>query len=227
MRRDELLEMLAEGAPRVTALIGGGGKTTLLFALGDFMARRGKRVVLTTTTHLGYAAQAVSPASPAELNGAIRPGKALLAAYPDGARHKMTGIPLEWYSALQVDHILVEADGSRCRPLKVHRAFEPVLPPDTGLLVQVAGLSALGRPAGEAVHCYDIVGLSPEAPVDEETVAALLERGFGKAGFSGPKLALLNQADTPELVRRGENIAAALAQRGFPAALTCLKGRKD
>lgn len=48
MKRAELLERLYLRLPRVTALIGGGGKTTLLSALGETCARRGERVLLTT-----------------------------------------------------------------------------------------------------------------------------------------------------------------------------------
>ena len=68
MNRVKLLETLGQHLPRVVALIGAGGKTTLLHAWGDMLARQGKRVVLTTTTHLGWEPGTCSPASPEELN---------------------------------------------------------------------------------------------------------------------------------------------------------------
>lgn len=221
MKPGELLEELSAELPRVTAIIGGGGKTTLLHALGEFMAQKGRKVVLTTTTHFGPDDRALSPASPAELNAALEPGVPLLAAYPQG--HRMTGAPVEWYPELEADHILVEADGSRCRPLKVHRSFEPVLPPDTGLLLQVAGLSALDRPVEECVHCWEVAGLSPVQPVDEALIAALLMRGFDHTGFDGRKLAILNQADNLQLRRRGESAAKYLKDMGAEARVTALK----
>lgn len=221
MRAEELLEELTRGLPRVTAITGGGGKTTLLHALGEFLARRGRKVVLTTTTHFGPDSRALSPDSPAEVNAALRPGQPLLCAYPQG--HRMTGLPVEWYPELECDYILVEADGSRCRPLKVHRSFEPVLPPDTGLLLQVAGLSALGRPVGECVHCWEAAGLSPVQLVDEELMAALLLRGFDRTGFDGPRLAILNQADNLQLRQRGQIVAERMMDMGAEARVTALK----
>lgn len=221
MRADALLAELAGGLPRVTAIIGGGGKTTLLHALGDFLARRDRRVVLTTTTHFGPDSRALSPASPVELNTALRSGVPLLCAYPQG--HRMTGLPVAWYPDIEADHILVEADGSRCRPLKVHRSFEPVLPPDTGALLQVAGLRALGRPVGECVHCWEVAGLSPVQLVDEELMASLLLRGFDHAGFAGARLAILNQADDPQLRERGRIAAELLKEIGADALVTALK----
>ena len=79
MKRAELLERLYLRLPRVTALIGGGGKTTLLSALGETCARRGERVLLTTTTHLGWMPEAVCPDSVENLNRQLVPGRAVLA----------------------------------------------------------------------------------------------------------------------------------------------------
>lgn len=224
MKKTDVLRALARDLPRVCAVIGGGGKTTLVLALGAYLAARGRRVVITTTTHMGWRSDVVSPQSPEELNGQIRPGRAVLAGLPGEAAHKMTGIPAGWYGALQADHILVEADGSRRRPLKFHRAYEPVVPEDTGLVIQVAGLSALDRPAGEALHCWEQSGIPADQIVDEHCVAALLRRGFHRAaGASVCGLALLNQADTPELAARGGEIARLLRAEGFEAVVTALK----
>ena len=224
--RRPLFEALGQQLPRVVALIGGGGKTTLLYGLGDWLARQGERVLLTTTTHLGYDPAVVSPDSPAELNRALAPGRAVLAGRPDGAGHKLTGIPADWYGVLEADHILVEADGSRGLPLKYHRPFEPVVPPGTGLLIELAGLTALGRPVGETVHGWQASGVDREQIVEEACIAALLERGMKASRFTGNRLALLNQADTQALARRGARIAGLLRQRGIDACVTRMEERE-
>ena len=167
MKRAELLERLYLRLPRVTALIGGGGKTTLLSALGETCARRGERVLLTTTTHLGWTPEAVCPDSVENLNRQLIPGRAVLAGHPDAEHYKLTGIPTTWYAQLRVDRILVEADGSRCLPLKYHRTFEPVMPPDAGLVIELAGLAALGRPAGEVLHGWREAGIDPVRTVEK------------------------------------------------------------
>ena len=223
MKRAELLERLYLRLPRVTALIGGGGKTTLLSALGEMCARRGERVLLTTSTHLGWMPEAVCPDSVENLNRQLIPGRAVLAGYPDAEHHKLTGIPTAWYAQLRADRILVEADGSRCLPLKYHRTFEPVMPPDAGLVIEVAGLAALGRPAGEVLHGWREAGIDPVRTVDEALCAALLERGLSAARSEAPKLVLLNQADTPALQVQGEALVRRLEERGVEAYVTQLK----
>ncbi len=47
--------------------------------------------------------------------------------------------------------LLIEADGSRQRPLKAPAPYEPVIPSWVDGVVVVAGLSGLGQPLGEAV----------------------------------------------------------------------------
>lgn len=77
-------------------------------------------------------------------------------------------------------YILVEADGSRNRPLKAHRSFEPVIPESTALTVCMIGASGLGKPISESVHCPDIfcrlTGADPEAPADAASIAMALNK---------------------------------------------------
>lgn len=224
MNRAKLLETLGQHLPRVVALIGAGGKTTLLHTWGDMLARQGKRVVLTTTTHLGWEPGTCSPASPEELNAVLsRQSGPVLAGYPDPSGRKLTGIPQDWYSRLEADHILVEADGSRGLPLKFHRSHEPVVPRDTGLLVELAGLTALDRPVGEVLHGWQEAGLAPESPVTEDLMARLLLRGLEVARYEGRTLVVLNQGDTPALEDRGDRIVDILKKQGVLAYVAHLK----
>ncbi len=50
---------------------------------------------------------------------------------------------------LQVTHVLVEADGSRGRPLKAPAEHEPVIPASTDVVVAVVGLSVIGQALSE------------------------------------------------------------------------------
>lgn len=49
MRGDE---KLAERERRVISLVGGGGKTTTMYALAEIFREEGKKVIVTTSTHL-------------------------------------------------------------------------------------------------------------------------------------------------------------------------------
>ncbi len=136
------------------AFVGGGGKTSLLFALGA--ALPGRRI-LTTTTRI-FAAQ-MSRAevvifftaehaedAEAKIGEALdEVGVCLVVGGIVG--DKAVGVPPElpgaWLARPDVDFVLVEADGSRMRPIKAPAAHEPVIPPETTLVVPVVGIDAL------------------------------------------------------------------------------------
>lgn len=215
------LKPLALRLPRMTALIGGGGKTTLLYLLGKMLEEQGKSVLITTTTHLAQDDCAVAPESINELNGLLAPGKTVLAGYPAEDR-RMIGIPAEWYTQVKADHILVEADGSHRLPLKVHRADEPVIPGGTGLALQVAGLSALGKRSDEVVHRPEEIGLYEPETVRPELIAFLLLRGAKQCPCKC--VAVLNQADDAFLRHQAFEIKSILEEEQLHAIVTKLKG---
>ena len=214
--------------PKLAAVIGGGGKTTLLFKLGLQLAASGAAVLLTTTTHPAWPPPAddafCAPSAPEELASAARPGTLVLAGYP-AESEKMVGLSPEFLASAckSFGHVLCEADGSRRLPLKWHRADEPCIPAGTDLLIQVVGLSALDRPAAEVLHRHELSGLPPAHRIAEEDIARLMLRAFAHCGVSCPALALLNQADTPQLRARGEAIARTLRANGYPAATGMLR----
>lgn len=211
--------------PKVVSLIGGGGKTTLLYLLGLSLAQSGAAVLLTTTTHLGFpppdGVPFFSPASKEELCEAAEKGKAILAAFP-ALRGKVQGIPNEWFRPAMAayDYILIEADGSRNLPLKWHHSHEPCIPPETELLIQLSGLSALGKRAEDVLHRQPSSFLAKDRIITAEDIAALQMRAYAHTGFPGRKISLLNQADTAALEAEGRHIAALLAEEKT-AAYTC------
>ncbi len=135
------------------ALVGGGGKTTLLHALGDQLAGR---IVLTTTTKMGAAEHFGRPVlldpSDVDLVAATSSGPAIVWRRTDG--DKAIGVePARcdaWFAV--ADHVIVEADGSRGRPFKAPAADEPVIPSTATLVAHVIGVDALGRVIADQCH---------------------------------------------------------------------------
>ena len=132
----------------------------------DGAGRPRGRVLATTTTamFLGQL-RAVGPVlfAPARsdllaaLPSAMAPGGAVAAARDLGEAGKVEGLPPEWvdeaWAAGIADLVLVEADGSKGLSFKAFGPHEPQVPSETTLIVQVAGLDALGAPLDEAhVH---------------------------------------------------------------------------
>ena len=189
------LHRLLDVQPGVTAVIGGGGKTTLLDTLVRELSP-GARVILCTTTHIlpPLHLPVLDPASPQALAEALDRTLCLCLGAP-AAEGKLTAPSLPMAALAEAaDYVLVEADGSRQRPVKAHLPHEPVIPPEAGRTILVAGVSGLGRPAAEAVHRLErfcrITGAAPGDPVTVQSLAALLRgEGLGDAVF-------LNQAES-------------------------------
>ena len=219
-----------ENLPRWITIAGSGGKTTLLFALGEELATRGRRVLLTTTTHLAFPPPDGVPFASvcrAEKLPDLTPGRPLLWGLPgEGGRMTGPGADELRAAAFRFDHVICEGDGSRCLPLKWHRADEPCLPPETRLLFYVAGLSALDRTVGETVHRFELSPWKGEERVTEEVIAALVLRALRHSAPSCPVQVLLNQADTPALQVRGEIAARIIREAGYSCAVCALQRRK-
>lgn len=176
---------------RFIAVIGSGGKTTLLRALAQ---RLPGTVVLTTSTHMypfpGMpmvdAGGVGTPENRRRVTGELRAALADSRVVCLGKRlssGKLSGpsevVPFGALLSL-ADYVVVEADGSAGRPLKAHRPSEPVIPACATMTVGVVGASGLGMPVSRACHCPDLfcalAGCGPDAPVRPEHVAAVVNR---------------------------------------------------
>lgn len=145
----------------LVSIVGGGGKTTTLFALGEQLPGR---VVLTTTTKMGSERDEGVPvlvgASDPELDAHLTTTPTAL-VWSDRTGHRAEGVsPTDcdrWFSSGLADHVIVEADGSRRKPFKAPYAYEPVIAEQTTTLLACIGAHALGRPIGESCHRADAV----------------------------------------------------------------------
>ncbi|WP_298034744.1 selenium cofactor biosynthesis protein YqeC [uncultured Dysosmobacter sp.] len=172
------LAELLEIRPGVTAVIGGGGKTTLLRTLGSELSS-GHSVLLCTTTKIFPFPDLPCARTEAELEVLRRDHRLLCAGTPVPGTGKLTA-PLSSMAKLAdvFDYVLVEADGSAQRPIKAHALHEPVIPRETAQTILVVGASGFGQPIAQAAHRPEryaqIVGLPQEASVTPETEAAVL-----------------------------------------------------
>lgn len=175
------LAELLEIRPGITAVAGGGGKTSLLRTLGEELVRQGYRVLLCTTTKIFPFPGVENLISPGEkaLGAALSARRLVCAGAPVPGTEKLAApeLPMERL-ALLADFVLVEADGSAQRPMKAHAAYEPVVPPEANQTVLVAGAAGFGRPIAEAAHrpalYARLAGLPETAAVTPEAEAAVL-----------------------------------------------------
>ena len=106
------------------------------------------------------------------------------------------------------DYVLVEADGARGLPLKAHAPHEPVIPPEAGRVILVAGAAGFGHPIGEVCHRPGLYAALAGAGEDE-IVTPPLAASVIKAGGWG-EIVFVNQAETAERRALARALAAAL-----------------
>ena len=233
-----LINSLCSTPKGVISIIGAGGKTSLMFCLAKEISRAGGTVLTTTTTKIFFPDKTLSPetitaASAPDLIEKSKAGLKRHSHFSAGRHHDLVSGKLEGFSpdiidALRqaglFDWILVEADGSRQKPLKATDVHEPVIPASTTCLVLVAGLDSLGLPLDEAhVHRASIfsknTGLGLGLIVDEPSIAASISLELKKAaGFCTAldHILVLNKADTPAEIESGRCIAGLLKGTSGP-----------
>ena len=232
---EPLADILGLAGRELISLVGAGGKTSLMFALAGELALAGQRVLVTTTTHIFRPAGEVvlepDPAALAEtLAGRPLPGESLVLAKgekPTSYGAKLFGHEPEVIDSLWLDqtaeYVLVEADGSKRRPLKAPRKHEPVIPAQTTAVAGLIGMSALGQKADEETvfgfrEFVELTGLEPGEVVRPEHAAALIihPRGLFKSAPPEANLVVfLNQAEAEESRLAGLEIIRILGQERF------------
>jgi probable selenium-dependent hydroxylase accessory protein YqeC len=208
----------------VTSVIGSGGKSSFL---KYFAEKLNGSVILTPSTHMlpfpgiplvKADSEADSHLILGELRSAISRSKiaCLGAPHPSGALFAPCGITFRELEEL-ADYVLIEADGSKNKPLKAHRPFEPIIPPCSKLTVCLIGASGIGKLPSEACHCPDLFlslsGGDPEEAVRADQVARVINK---------EKLAdccFVNQVDILPDPRAAVQLCELIHVRAFAGAL--------
>lgn len=140
-------------APGITALIGAGGKTTLMYKLAQELSAEGTVIVCTSTKILEPEGLTVMTAGTAdELVQALRSRRVICAGTKAGdGKLSAPAIGFDELKKL-ADYVIVEADGAHRLPLKAHADHEPVIPDGTNKTVLVLGADAFGRPICDICH---------------------------------------------------------------------------
>ncbi|MFW5709003.1 MAG: selenium cofactor biosynthesis protein YqeC, partial [Chloroflexota bacterium] len=147
----------------VVAFIGAGGKTSTMINLGHELADRGWRVLATTTTtidadQLDLLPRALPPDASADAISLALSEDRFVFLYDTIKGGAVYGPEPAQVSrlmdAVDSDVMLIEADASYGKPIKAPRTGEPVIPPETSLVVPVVSLAALGLPLDDT-HVYN------------------------------------------------------------------------
>lgn len=205
-------DFFSDGKKHTICLVGGGGKTTVMYELAAAWAACGRRVLVLTSTHILRPVDGSFAADATAVQNLWQQGRYAVIGTPEPATGKLTLPPQSVYEALklQADVILCEADGSRHHPCKVPAAHEPVLLPDCDMVLAVAGMDALGNSLQQACQrpqlAAELLGCSAEKIIDAQMLASLLlsEQGARKNVGVCAYYIVLNKCDLIKAAQQEE-----------------------
>ncbi len=184
------LYQLLEVQPGVTAIIGGGGKTSLMYHLAAELKKKGTVLICTTThiakpEHLPFAQTREDLAQLLAENGVACAGSF-------NEEGKLSAPDFDGWQTM-ADYVIVEADGSKRLPLKAHLPHEPVIPTESNNVIYVVGLSGLGQPIGQAAHRAERYAELANESVYTKVTAEMAAQVIRTEGLH--KRVFLNQTD--------------------------------
>jgi probable selenium-dependent hydroxylase accessory protein YqeC len=205
-------DFFSDGKKHTICLVGGGGKTTVMYELAVAWAACGRKVLVLTSTHILCPADGRFAADVPAVQNLWQQGRYAVIGTPEFATGKLTLPPQSVYEALQLqaDVILCEADGSRHHPCKVPAEYEPVLLPDSDIVLAVAGMDALGNSLQQACQrpqlAAELLGCGAEKILDAQmlTVLLLSEQGARKNVGARAYYIVLNKCDLLKAAQQEE-----------------------
>lgn len=150
----------------VIALMGSGGKTSLMLALAEFYRGISQPVILTTTTR-SEVLPGIDGIGLSDLPGRESTG------LPDVCFLHGGDLPEGKWAGLSPDEVdsldgrfsdrlvIVEVDGAAKFPLKLHQDGEPVWPGRTSLGIIVMGTAAVGSKTEDVLHRFGRIAWPP------------------------------------------------------------------
>lgn len=216
------------------ALVGGGGKTSLMFALAEELYKKNRRVITSTTTKIW--------------NHEARRSSCILLTQSDSSwRDKLTeglkthghvfvarslletgklkgispSLSDELFQAGEMEYLLLEADGSAGHPVKAPAEHEPVIPSTATKVVAMLGLEAVGKkPEPGVVFRRDLfrklTGINPGQILTSDVLSKIFlnpEGLFKGTPVSAKKIVFLNKLDLLPEEQEATDLACLIIEK--------------
>lgn len=227
----ELQEALGVAQGDVVAFVGAGGKSSAIVLVARELTERGYRVIAAPTTKMFLdEAKRIGPLAVAGDRGelieaartALSDSGAIVAGSGMLSKQRIGGVEPGWVPDLAelADVVLVEADGSRRKPLKAPADHEPELPDGTTLVVAVGGIRALGASLDEEqVHrarvFSELTGIGIGHTITAAAFARALAAGLRSVPDGTGKAALLTGVEPGSSMSGASVVARELWRLGI------------
>ena len=212
----------------VVSFVGAGGKSTLMDAFARCCARKGWKVIVTTTTHILRPKDYPVAKELGELKSLVSQAQIVAAGW-DAPGQKLTMAGNMGISDCRrlADVVLVEADGAKRFPCKAPAGFEPVIPAESDIVVGIAGMDALGRTLQEACfrkeQAMALLGVDAGHILEERDLAHILSSAQGTKKDVGSRAYYIALSKCSNAMRRkrAEKVKRLLEEAG-EKAVVCL-----
>jgi len=211
----------------VISLVGGGGKTTLMYHLAQRFAEQGMKTVAMTTTKILRPQRFARTID--ECRACWDAGEYAVCG-EEAPENKLIAPKKDVLAALlaQADAVLIEADGAKRMTVKVPAEHEPVILPETDIVIGIAGVDALGGAVDavcfRAEHARLLLGCDGAHRLTADDLATILLSAQGARKYVDDQTyyAVLNKCDDEARLERGMEVVHALEGRGhMRTVLTC------
>ena len=166
----------------IQAFVGAGGKTSLIQKYTRAYRAQGKKVFVTTSTHMFIEKDTLLTDDAHEIIRTLEEKGYAMAGIQEG--QKITALSRETYLQVceKADVVLIEADGSKHMPIKFPNENEPVIYDNMEEIIVVCGLQALGKKAKDAAHRLELVkarlGIGDDTVIDANHIQKLVRKGY-------------------------------------------------
>ena|SRR5215210_1370555 len=226
----ELYRALSIARGDIVAFVGAGGKSSAILQVVGELGEAGVSVLVAPTTKMFVSeAEEIGPILTSEDGDELRSKVAKTLAEQGAAvagseilsKRRVGGVEPAWVPTLAPEDgvTLVEADGSRRRPLKGTASYEPLLPHESTLVVAVGGVRALGEPMdAERVHrpevFSELTGIGPGHTIDASAFARSLLAGLRNIRDGARQAALLTDVEPGQSMFDASVVAHGLWRGG-------------
>ena len=215
----EALEINIE-EKNIISFVGGGGKTTSIYTLAKELSKLGKKVVVTTTTHMHMPEDFID--FKGNVNEIIERFKS----------ENLITVGIKDRDGKFVGGGEKIADGARMHPLKAPANYEPVILKNTTMVVGVAGIDSLFKSINKICHRPEqvckILRKNYNHKINTKDIANILgseegQRKNVKDCFNAKYRAIINKVDNDELLIYAKEICKYLYENNIKGVITSYK----
>lgn len=213
-----------DGKKHIISLVGGGGKSTLLAYLAGCFAARGMRTAVITTTRMACPEHVCKTLDDCRTCWA-RGEYAACGERTENGKFRAPEDDMLHALIAHADAVIVEADGAHMRACKAPAEHEPVILPESDIVIGVMGVEVLGHAVSEACHRAEhvcaLLGCTAEHNLAAADMADILvsEKGTKKGVGARDYYVMLNKCDDEARIKHGAAVLHELEKRGHTKAI--------